>query len=154
VKYAITQEGDPDNMGSPADAFAIVKMLVERGAAVNEANERGETALYGAAFLGNDQIIRFLVDSGAKLDVKTRTGRTILDAVLNTGVPDEGTGARPGGKPGAATVELVRRLMIESGIEPAALSLTRRDARQSGVGLTDPDPDQPAAAAPRPASPR
>ena len=129
VKYAITQEGDPDNMGSPADAHAIVKLLVERGAGVNDANQRGETPLYGAAFLGNEPIIQYLVERGAKLDAKTTTGRTILDGVLNTGVPDEGTGARPGGKPGPATVALVRRLMTEAGVDAASTVVGRREAR-------------------------
>jgi ankyrin repeat protein len=142
VKYAITQEGDPDNMGSPDAALAIVKLLVERGAVVNEANQRGETPLYGAAFYGNDQIIQYLADQGAKFDVKTATGRTVFDGVLNTGVPDEGTGSRAGGKPGAATVALVRRLMVERGVEPVSMTVDRRQARQAGVGLTDPDPDR------------
>jgi ankyrin repeat protein len=158
VKYAITQEGDPDNMGSPQDAFEIVKMLVEKGAEVNLENERGETALYGAAFIGYSQVIQYLVDRGARLDVKTKTNRTIYDAVLNTGVPDEGTGARPGGKPSATTVELVRTLMLKAGIEPTAQNVVRREARQTGVGLTDPDPVTPAApaapAAPAPQLPR
>lgn len=154
VKYAITQEGDPDNMGTPADAYEIVKLLVERGADINEANDRGETALYGAAFLGNEQIIRYLAERGAKLDIKTKTGRTILDGVLNTGVPDEGTGARPGGKPGPATVELVRRLMVAAGVEPTSMVAGRREARQAGQGLTDPDPVRAPAAAPAPVSPQ
>ena len=148
VKYAITQEGDPDNMGTAADAFEIVKMIVERGADVNLANDRGETALYGAAFFGHPQIIKYLVDRGARLDVKTKTGRTILDGVLNTGVPDEGTGARPGGKPAAATVALVRELMLAAGVEPTSMNVARREARQTGVALTDPDPDAPQAPAP------
>jgi uncharacterized protein len=146
VKYAITQEGDPDNMGSPADAHAIVKMLVERGAAINDANVRGETALYGAAFLGNEQIIQYLAEQGANLDSKTITGRSIFDAVLNTGVPDEGTGARPGGKPRPSAVALVRRLMLSAGIEPTSLDVARRAARLAGVDLTDPDPIVPAPA--------
>jgi hypothetical protein len=114
------------------------------------ANERGETALYGAAFLGNDQIIQYLVDRGARLDVKTRTGRSIYDAVLNTGVPDEGTGARPGGKPGPGTVELVRTLMAAAGVDITSADVRRREARQRGVGLADPDP---APAAPGPVAP-
>ena len=61
VKYAITQEGNPDNMGTPADTYEIVKLLVEHGADVNAANERGETPLYGAAFLGNDAVLAYLV---------------------------------------------------------------------------------------------
>ena len=151
VKYAITQEGDPDNMGTAADAHDIVKLIVERGADVNLANDRGETALYGASFLGNDQVIKYLVERGARVDVKTKTGRTILDGVLNTGVPDEGTGARPGGKPAAGTVALVRQLMVAAGVEPTSLNVVRREARQAGVALTDPDPDQPQAPAAPPA---
>ncbi|MBI4263424.1 MAG: ankyrin repeat domain-containing protein [Acidobacteria bacterium] len=155
VKYAITQEGDPDNMGTPQDAFEIVRLLVERGAGVNEANERGETAMYGAAFLGNELIIKYLAARGARLDVKTKTGRSLYDGVLNTGVPDEGTGARPGGKPGPATVELVRRLMLDAGVEPTSMEVGRRDARVRGQGLTDPDPDPaPAPAAAQPQAPR
>jgi hypothetical protein len=46
-------------------------------------------------------------------------------------------------------VELVRSLMLKAGVEPTALNVGRRDARQRGVGLTDPDPDRPAQ--PRPA---
>jgi ankyrin repeat protein len=158
VKYAITQEGDPDNMGSPDEAFQIVKLLVERGADVNLENNRGETALYGAAFVGYDRVISYLVDSGARLDVKTKTNRTIYDAVLNTGVPDDGTGQRPGGKPGQATVALVRELMLKAGVEPTALVVNRRTARVAGQGLTDPDPNQvpagTAAPATQPQAPR
>ena len=67
MKYALTQEGDPDNMGTADDAFKIVKLLAEHGADVNTANARGETALYGAAFVGRDRVIAFLADRGAKL---------------------------------------------------------------------------------------
>ena len=38
----------------------------------------GLTALHGAANRGSDEIIRFLVDKGAKLDVKDKEGRTPL----------------------------------------------------------------------------
>ena len=126
VKYAITQEGDPENMGSSADTFEIVRMLVEHGADVNAANIRGETPLYGAAFLGNDDVIQYLAEQGAALDAKTALGRTIMDAVLNTGVPDEGTGSRPGGKPGLPTIDLVRDLMLSAGVEP---TFTEDDGR-------------------------
>jgi ankyrin repeat protein len=118
VKYAITQEGDPDNMGSRQDMFEIVRMLVEHGADVNAANIRGETPLYGAAFFGHAGVISYLVEQGAALDARTAVDRTIMDAVLNTGVPDEGTGQRPGGKPSRTTVELVRTLMLAAGVEP------------------------------------
>jgi hypothetical protein len=38
----------------------------------------GLTALHGAANRGNDDIIRFLVEKGAKLDVADKEGRTPL----------------------------------------------------------------------------
>jgi ankyrin repeat protein len=118
VKYALTQEGDPDNAGTADDAFEIVKLLAERGAEINTENARGETALYGAAFVGRNRVIQYLADRGAKLDVKTKTGLTILDGALNSSVPDEGTGSRAGGKPGEATVKLVIDLMVKAGVEP------------------------------------
>ena len=86
--------------------------------------------------------------------MKTKTGRSLYDAVLNTGVPDEGTGQRPGGKPGAETVALVRNLMLAAGIEPTAAAVERRGARVSGQGLTDPDPTPAAAPTAAPSSPR
>jgi ankyrin repeat protein len=160
VKYAITQEGDPDNMGTPADTLEIVKILVEKGADVNVANDRGETALYGAAFLGYPQVIQYLVDKGARLDVKTKNGRTIYDGVLNTGIPDEGTGQRPGGKPGPQAVELVRTLMLAAGVEPTSAQVNRRESRYARGGQqaqADPDAvpaaDPDAAPAPAPAAP-
>lgn len=137
VKYALTQEGDPDNAGTADEAFEIVKLLAERGADVNTENARGETALYGAAFVGRNRAIAFLAERGAKLDAKTKTGLTILDGALNSSVPDEGTGSRVGGKPGEATVKLVYDLMVKAGVEPTykitndRLSIHVESARQA-----------------------
>jgi hypothetical protein len=39
----------------------------------------GLTALHGAANRGSDEIIRFLLDKGAKLDVRDKEGRTPLN---------------------------------------------------------------------------
>ena len=152
-------------MGSANDTYEIVKLIVEHGADVNAENERGETALYGAAFLGNDKAIQYLVDHGAKLDAKTKAGRTIYDGVLNTGIPDDGTGQRPGGKPGPATVELVRTLMVAAGVEPTSTTVARRESRyappRGAAAAADPNqandqvPPEPAAPASAPApSPR
>lgn len=122
VKFAITQEGDPENQGTQDDVYEIVKLMLEKGADVNAANAKGETALYGAAFTGRARAISHLVEKGARLDAKTAQGLTILDAVLNVGVSDDGTGTRVGGKPGEAVVSLVRQLMAKAGVqaEPSA----------------------------------
>ena len=120
VKYSITQQGDPPNHGSLDDAHAIVKLLHEKGADLNASNARGETALYGAAFAGRNKVISYLAASGGRLDARTKQGLTVLDGALNTGVADDGTGARVGGKPGPETVALVRDLMVAAGVQPAA----------------------------------
>ena len=51
-------------------ALEAAKMLVDWGADVNAVGENGWTALHGAAYTGEDEIAQFLVEKGAKLDVK------------------------------------------------------------------------------------
>ena len=53
-----------------------VKLCVELGMDVNAANSMGLTAAHGAANRGSDEILKFLVSQGAKLDVKDKEGRT------------------------------------------------------------------------------
>ena len=58
------------------EALEAVKMLVELGNDVNAANDRGETALHGAAYRGANSIVQYLVEKGAKLDVRSKQGWT------------------------------------------------------------------------------
>src|SRR5262245_46036286 len=53
-----------------------IKICLERGADVNAVNSMGLNAVMGAANRGSDEIIQFLVEKGARLDVKDVTGRT------------------------------------------------------------------------------
>jgi ankyrin repeat protein len=56
-----------------------VKLCYELGLSVNDANSMGITAVMGAANRGSDDIIQFLVEKGARLDVKDKEGRTPLN---------------------------------------------------------------------------
>ena len=58
------------------------KLPLAAGLDLNEANTKGENALHGAATRGADSIVQFLVDSGAKLNVKTKQGFTALDIAM------------------------------------------------------------------------
>jgi uncharacterized protein len=68
-----------------------VKTAVSLDPDVQAANPAGDTALHIAASQGHDAVIEFLVESGARLDVKNKRGQTPLMAAATTG----GRGARP-----------------------------------------------------------
>jgi ankyrin repeat protein len=63
-----------------AEAIASMKLCLDAGVDVNAGDNQGDTALHGAAQKGWDQVVQFLVDHGAKLDVKDKKGHTPLDA--------------------------------------------------------------------------
>src|SRR5690606_37694333 len=58
------------------EALAAVKLAYEVGGGdVNDIDENGETALHGAVYRGgNVEVIRFLAERGAKLDVVNELG--------------------------------------------------------------------------------
>lgn len=61
-----------------AALLEAVQLCADLGLDVNAVNSMGLTALHGAANRGSDDIIRFLADKGARLDVKDKEGRTPL----------------------------------------------------------------------------
>jgi uncharacterized protein len=63
----------------PEQLLAAVRLCYELGIDVNAVNSMGLTAVFGAANRGSDDIIRFLVDHGARLDLADNEGRTPLD---------------------------------------------------------------------------
>ena len=64
------------------DALEALKIFVDAGLDLHQANTRGETALHGAADRGADTIVQFLVDRGADLNAKTKQGFTPLDVAM------------------------------------------------------------------------
>jgi ankyrin len=74
VNWVVDQTFDE----GPAALLEAVKLCVELGMDVNAVNSMGLTALHGAANRGSDEIIRYLVEQGARIDVKDAEGRTPL----------------------------------------------------------------------------
>jgi ankyrin repeat protein len=62
----------------PKALLDAVKLCYELGMDVNDVNSMGLTAIHGAANRGSDDIIQFLVQKGAKLDIKDKEGRSPL----------------------------------------------------------------------------
>jgi len=57
---------------SEEETLEVVKLLLGKGARVNDANEDGITALHGAAYKGANSVVRLLVDRGADLAAKDK----------------------------------------------------------------------------------
>ena len=93
----------PDNLEQlPAHAIADVRWT-------------GSTALHGAAIMDQLSIIQFLVEKGARLDARNRLGWTPLMVTQGMLIAANGRW-----KPRAEA--LIRRLMIERGLDPALYS--------------------------------
>ncbi len=86
---------------------------------INRANNRGETALHGAASRGADIIVRYLVEQSAELNAKSKQGLTPLDYAMGKNVVSQ----LP--VPHDSTVDLLRKL---GGVEGQRLEV--KDAKQ------------------------
>ena len=99
-----------ESAGTNEEAFDAVQLAWELGdRSVLEADDRGYTALHGAALRGANPIVEFLVDRGAHLLAESREGWTplrIADGVHYTGTV----------KRADHTAELLRRYMREQGV--------------------------------------
>ncbi|MCG8339694.1 MAG: ankyrin repeat domain-containing protein [Cytophagales bacterium] len=55
-----------------------VELLVERGATIDAADNRGKTALHDAASEGHLEIVKLLVGKGANIEATDKRGKTAL----------------------------------------------------------------------------
>jgi ankyrin repeat protein len=92
---------------SEAELLEAVKLLVAAGADVNAVNDAGDTPVhYGAQ--ASDDIVRFLAEKGAKLDVKDKKDRTPVEMALGVGLFGH-AGGPPTVREG--TANLIRQLI-------------------------------------------
>lgn len=78
--------------------------------ALGDVRWSGSTALHGAALTGQNDVVKFLVDKGARLDAKNKIGWTPL--MVAQGVMVANTQ-----KSWPGTVELLKQLMAEHGLK-------------------------------------
>lgn len=64
----------------------LLKLLIARGAQVNEQNDRGVTALYLAAASGKEALVRLLLASGADPGLANKAGYTALRVAQTKGL--------------------------------------------------------------------
>ena len=78
---------------APGAWMAAVKYCLELGADVNGRDLFGYTALHGAAYRGDNEVVQLLAERGAKMDGKSRAGYSVTDMAngpkLNAHLPIE-----------------------------------------------------------------
>lgn len=94
----------PDGIAAQLEA---VKMLFDLGGDVNQANEMGLAPLHGAAFRWSDEVIKYLVEKGAKLDTKDKVGRTPLTWASGVTIPSTPP------EPNPRTMALIEKLIAQ-----------------------------------------
>jgi ankyrin repeat protein len=101
---------EPDPVMLEALTLEAVQVAAGLGVDVNAANAEGNTALHAVAARGYDTVVKFLVEKGARLDIKNNKGQTPLDAAL-AGAPTGFSETGPvRSTPRKSTVELLRKL--------------------------------------------
>jgi ankyrin repeat protein len=98
-----------EDAGTEEESLEAVKICVEHGADVNAVDDRGETALHGAAYKGFNAVVQWLVDKGARLDVANKQGWTPLTIASGVMYTDFIKSQRQ-------TAILLRQLMVERGL--------------------------------------
>jgi ankyrin repeat protein len=89
-----------------------VKMCLDLGMSIHDMNSMGLTALHAAANRpGSDPIIKFLVEKGAKLDVKDNEGRTPLNWAEGVFL------ATHPGVPKPSAIELIKGYMAKQNLK-------------------------------------
>jgi len=109
-------------------SIAALEVLLEAGADINArttgpragARAAGRTALYGAAFWGWNEVVKFLVERGAKIDVADVQGLTPVDSAMG----------RAGGHGRGQTIEV---------FEDTAALIESLCAEQDGCDLSAPE---------------
>lgn len=96
------------------EAIESIALLLGAGVDINAADTLGQTALHGASEKGYDQVVKFLAERGAKLDIKDKQGKTALDAAL--GQAAGGGGGFDGSRKDVheSTAALLRELMAKA----------------------------------------
>jgi ankyrin repeat protein len=79
---------------APASRLDAVQFCLAHGANVNAKDVKGYTALHGAAFRGDNAMVKYLIASGADVHAKTKDGDTVADVangLFEHAIPHEDT---------------------------------------------------------------
>ena len=87
--------------GSESAILETIRLATQHGLDLDAFNANGQTLLHVAVQRGNNSIVRYLAENGAKLDMKNKQGRTPMDLALGVGAVPAGPAGPGGGGRGA-----------------------------------------------------
>lgn len=124
---------------SEAENLEAVKLCLDLGIDPNAADDEGRTALHGAAHKGSNEVVKLLVERGAKLDARDLGSRDTVNGAM-LGVTWEPINYAQGlvrvgvqsAIPHPETAELLRKLMTDRGL-PIPAEITSSICLTKGV---------------------
>jgi hypothetical protein len=137
-----------ESPGTNEEALECVKIALAAGGDVNHIDDTGRTAMHGAALRGANNIVQFLYDHGAKLDVVDKKGWTPLVIAEGVFYPNvfksEEQTAELLRKLGAKTIEVSEAVRYAGMDKDGRETAGGYDTTVGGGGGDMPDPPKPA----------
>ncbi len=104
-----------EDAGTETEVLAAVQLALDLGADINAVDDKGETAMHGAAYKNLPKVVALLAEKGADIDIwhkRNAWGWTPLEIA---------EGYRFGNfKPSPVTVEALHKVMLARGVDPNA----------------------------------
>lgn len=101
--------------GEEPEVIEAAKLLLKLGADINAVDANGVTAMHAAALKNLPQVVQFLADHGAKIDIWNRKDKNGWTPLMIA------QGYRPGNfKPSFETVDAIQKVMAAAGVTPSA----------------------------------
>jgi len=102
IKYLLSHKGDinfPSSNGTTpliaaarkpdhSDGYDRASLLIDKGAKLDQTNDKGETALMLAAGAGNEKLVKLLIEKGADVNKKNGAGETVMSYAKRSGNKD------------------------------------------------------------------
>ena len=104
-----------EDPGTESEVLEAVRLALELGADVNAVDDKGETAMHGATYKHLPEVVRFIADAGADIDIwnrKNDKGFTPLQIAVGV---HRGMNILSSPETEAA----VRQIMVDAGVDPA-----------------------------------
>jgi uncharacterized protein len=102
-----------EEAGTEPEVLEAVAYCLELGGDINAVDDNGETAMHGAAYKNLPQVVQFLADRGAKVDVWNRPNEYGWTPLVIA------HGYRVGNfKPSPDTIAALRKVLLDAGVTP------------------------------------